>query len=189
MIDPITLLTLLRQSVRLKWLPRTGWLLRGVADPESVAEHSWGVALLALFLADAVDEPLERDKLLTIALIHDLPEAVLSDIPTPAAQFFPPTAKREAEEAVLTDLLAPLSEAERLLGWWREFEEGSSPEGRLVQDADRLEMLLQALMYEESRGARLDEFWEWPFQRPLHFAASRALLEALEGQRMNRSAD
>ena len=62
---------------RLKAVPRLGWALRGVATPESVAEHTIGVGFVALALAEEIAEPVDRGKLLTIALIHDLAEAVL----------------------------------------------------------------------------------------------------------------
>jgi len=178
-VDPEEALGFLLQAARLKWVPRIGWLLRGVSDPESVAEHAWGVALLALALSEGVEGPLDRGKLLTIALLHDLPEAALSDIPTPALRYLPPQAKRRAEQAAMADLLAPFPEADRLLEWWYEFEEASSPEGRLVRDADRLEMLLQAHLYEQSRGCLLDEFWEGQGERPFHFPASQALYDTL----------
>ena len=178
-MDPDAVLGLLRQAARLKWVPRAGWLMRGVADPESVAEHAWGVALMALVLAEGVEEPLDRGKLLAIALIHDLPEAVLSDIPSPALRHLPARAKREAEEGGLSELLAPLPEARRLREWWREFEEGSSPEGRLVRDADRLEMLLQAALYEETRGAQLEEFWPSDQECSFFFSFSQAIYQAL----------
>ncbi|MEX2314675.1 MAG: HD domain-containing protein, partial [Thermomicrobiales bacterium] len=69
------------QALQLKRLRRTGWLDRGVAGPESVADHSWGVALLAWLLAR--DQPgLDRERVLLLGLVHDLPEAVAGD-PTP----------------------------------------------------------------------------------------------------------
>lgn len=179
MTDAGQVLELLLQAARLKWVPRSGWLMRGVPDPESVAEHSWGTAFLALVLSASVDEPLDRGKLLTIALLHDLPEAVLSDVPTPATPYFPPAAKREAEGRVLADLFAGLPGDEPWLACWEEFEAGSTPEGRLVQDVDRLEMLLQAYLYETNRGSRLAEFWQGQSQRSFHFAVSQAVYCAL----------
>ncbi|HIE38351.1 MAG TPA: HD domain-containing protein [Anaerolineae bacterium] len=184
-MDPDAVLDFLRQTIRLKWVVRTGWMMRGVADPESVAEHAWGVALVALVLAEGVEEPLDREKLLTIALLHDLPEAVLSDIPMPALRHLPQGVKRRAEEEALARMLVPLPGARRLREWWQEYEEGSSPEGRLVRDADRLEMLLQAALYEETRGARLEEFWsasrEFVFFFPLSQALYRALVQTRAG--------
>jgi len=175
------ILDLLLRSARLKWVTRSGWQMRGVPDAESVADHSWGVAWLALVLADLADEPLDRGRLLALALTHDLAEVVLSDIPNPALRYLPGGAKRQAEEGVLADLLAPLPSRERLLEGWREFEMSASPEGRLVRDADRLAMLIQAFLYETAQGARLDEFWD--DQGDFSFAVAQDLYQALRARR------
>lgn len=185
-MSPETLLAFLRTALGLKRVPRTGWLLRGLVDVESVAEHTWGVALIVLALAPEVEGPLDREKALVIALVHDLPERSLSDIPSPALAHLPPEAKREAEEAALSEIVRGLPGGDRLRVWWREFEEGSTPEGRLVRDADRLEMLLQAYLYEESRGVRLDDFWANQEGRPFHFSTSQAVYEALVRARAAR---
>ncbi len=178
-VKPEVVLAFLQAALGLKWVPRTGWLLRGLADVESVADHSWGVAMVVLALAPHVEEPLDRGRALTIALVHDLPERLLSDIPSPALAHLPPEAKRTAAEEALRALLGGLPDGPRLRERWREFEEASTPEGRLVRDADRLEMLLQAYLYETSRGGRLDDFWEGQAGRPFYFPASQELYEAL----------
>jgi putative hydrolases of HD superfamily len=65
-------------AIRLKKLRRQGWIDRGVNDPESTADHSWAVALLAWLLVH--DRPeLDRDRVLLLGLVHDLPEAVAGD--------------------------------------------------------------------------------------------------------------
>lgn len=177
------LLDLLLQSAQLKWVTRSGWQMRGVSDPESVAEHAWGVAWLALLLADLVEEPLDRHKLLALALFHDLPEVVLSDIPAPALHYLGAGAKQEAEERILAEMLAPVPSGERWLAWWREYEAFDSPEGRLVRDADRLELLIQAYLYEKARSIRLDEFWDDPSAQ-FSFAAAQRIYEALCTRRL-----
>src|SRR4051794_15354555 len=64
---------------RLKEIPRTGWLDRGILaeETESVADHSYGVALLAWLLAP---DALDRGRVVELALIHDLAEAVVGDV-------------------------------------------------------------------------------------------------------------
>ncbi len=186
-MDPEIVLSFLYTALGLKRVPRTGWLLRGLTDVESVAEHAWGVALVVLALASESEGPLDREKALIIALIHDLPERSLSDIPSPALAHLPPEAKREAEETALAEILRGLPDDAQLRAWWWEFEEASTPEGRLVRDADRLEMLFQAYLYEESRGVRLDDFWANQANRPFHFPAAQAVYEALVRARATRS--
>jgi putative hydrolase of HD superfamily len=196
-MDTSAVLQLLLDAHRLKHVPRTGWVIRGVADAESVADHSFGVAFISLILAETsarasgepqpnpsveplIDHPLDRAKLLTIALLHDLPESVFSDIPTPATDHFPPGTKRRAETAVLSELLHRLPCAEQWHAWWQEFVDGTSMEGRLVRDADQLDMLIQAHVYEQTTGNRwLEEFWPSPEASPFESTAAQALYEEL----------
>ena len=175
-----TALQLLLNAHRLKRLPRTGWVMRGVPGAESIADHSYGVAFISLLLAQMVDQQVDQAKLLTIALIHDLPESVIGDLPTPAAVHFPPGAKRAAETGALDALLGNLPCAAQWRSWWQEFEEGTSIEGRLVRDADRLDMLVQAHVYEQTTGNRgLDEFWPASEETPFELPATQALYREL----------
>src|SRR5688572_9171808 len=90
------LLALSTQVVTLKLLPRTGWLQRGVPNAESVAEHTFGVAALALLIGDTI-VGIDRGKLLTIAMLHDMAEALLSDLPASARRFIGAERKHDAE--------------------------------------------------------------------------------------------
>ena len=67
------LLTLLQ----LKDIDRTGWVRAGVENPESVAAHSWGMAVLALRLCP---EQLDLSKVLSMCLVHDIAEIVVGDL-------------------------------------------------------------------------------------------------------------
>src|SRR5690606_5214441 len=92
-------LTLAEAAFRLKDEARGGWLLRGVRDPESVAAHSWGTALLCLLYAD--DAGVDRDRAMVMALVHDLAEARTGDVVARAD-----AADREVSEAVKATLEA-----------------------------------------------------------------------------------
>jgi 5'-deoxynucleotidase YfbR-like HD superfamily hydrolase len=116
-------------------LPRTGWLLRGVSPCESIADHSFGVALVALLLTDALREAGEQvdgERVLRMAILHDAPEARTGDIPMPSK-----TAELESAidllEARLAGELRPGSPAD-----WSEAERGESgsPRGRLLTSCD-----------------------------------------------------
>jgi putative hydrolase of HD superfamily len=171
---------LLITAHRLKRTRRTGWVMRGVPEAESVADHCFGVAFISLVLAEMEEHPLDIGKLLTIALLHDLPESIVGDLPSPAAARFPPGAKQQAEKAVLDELLHGLDCAEQWRSYWQEFEDGTSIEGQLVRDADRLDMLLQAYIYEQTTGNRwLEEFWPPPGNSPFRFLAAKRLYEKL----------
>lgn len=155
-----SLVDLLVEAATLKRMPRTGWLMRGVPHVESVAEHSFGVAFVALALAEVLPEELDREKVLIMALLHDLAEVRLTDLPMSAAQLIPAEVKSQAEATAIADLLAPLPTAGRFAALWQQFEEAASPEGRLVRDADKLEMMVQCLHYERAGSRGLDEFWQ-----------------------------
>ena len=76
------LLTTLLGAYRLKDEARSGWVLRGVERPESVAAHSWGTALLCLIFAG--EAGVDRGRALAIATAHDVAEAEIGDIPARA---------------------------------------------------------------------------------------------------------
>ena len=182
------LVTLLLETAMLKWIVRSGWRMRGVADPESVAEHSYGVAFVALAMADAMRDDaggtaVDLGRLLSIALLHDLTEARLTDLPASAVRLLGGEAKREAEETALQTLLEPLPSRELLEGLWFEFEDASSPEGRLVRDADKVEMMVQCLRYELAGSRGLEEFWLAMDRHPWHYSLSAQLYAQLRALR------
>jgi putative hydrolase of HD superfamily len=142
----------------LKLLPRIGWLQRGLRDTESIAEHSFSVAALALLVGNMYPQ-LDQGKLLSIALIHDISEALVGDLPASARRLFGAEAKHAAERLALEELVGDLQQASDYVSLWVEYAQGSSPEARLVKALDRLELLAQALAYEQAGSRSLDEFW------------------------------
>lgn len=173
---------------RLKRVPRTGWLLRGVApgEVESVAAHTCGVGLVALALADLLDEPIDKGRLLSICLLHDLAETVLGDWPGPAHRYLAPGVKYEAERLALRNVLAGLPFADDWQALWQEFEGGTSVEARLARDADRLDLLLQAAAYEAAGRLGLDEFFAGAAGQSWEFAESAELSAALLSEQGRR---
>jgi putative hydrolase of HD superfamily len=143
---------------RLAALPRTGWLLRGVADPESIAEHSFGVCVVAMLLVDdlrARGTTVDGEKVLRMAIVHDAAEAFTGDIPMPAKTDELSKALDEAEGKLLERTLPPAE-----LALWREVEDGATLEARIVKAADKIQMLVKALTYEQQRRGQLTEFWQ-----------------------------
>jgi putative hydrolase of HD superfamily len=177
------ILGFLRQAMRLKLIPRLGWALRGIPAPESVAEHIYGVMLLSLVLVDEIKEEIDKTRLLGIALIHDLAECVLGDLPAPALGYLPPEVKKMAEARAVRNLVSTLSHPEEWLGYLQEYEESQTTASRLVRDADRLDMLLQALTYEEAGHRGLGEFWQQAKTYSWAFSASQRLYNTLIAER------
>ncbi|WP_456423650.1 HD domain-containing protein [Thermococcus sp.] len=153
------MLDLLIELGNLKRLPRTGWLLRGVPNPESIADHSYRVALITLFLADELKKrgvEVNVERALKIALLHDIGEARITDVPKTAQHYLD---KGKAERRAVMELLLASPMPGEYFKLWREYEEETSLEGKLVKFADRLEMLIQAFEYEKAGFQNLDEFW------------------------------
>ncbi|MEZ5331766.1 MAG: HD domain-containing protein [Thermoanaerobaculia bacterium] len=151
-----SVLDLLLESEHFDRIPRVGFLQRGVADPESVPEHSWHVALLVWALAVEVEE-IDLGRALELALIHDLAELRIGDLPHVAGGYLGAETKHAAERRALQDLLAPLPEARRRRA--EEYQDGTSVEARFVKACDGLQLLIKALAYEHGGHAGLDEFW------------------------------
>ncbi len=148
------------EAGKLKRLPRTGWLLHGISSPESIADHTFRVALITLFLVDelkAKDVDINAERALKIAILHDLAEARITDIPLDAQHYID---KKRAEKKAMMEMLLTAGEVGReYFKLFEEYEEESSLEGRLVKFADRIEMLIQAYEYEKAGFSDLDEFW------------------------------
>ncbi len=75
--------------------PRSGWLLAGVRDPESVAEHSHRAAVLAYIIATM--EGADPHRACTLAVFHDLPETRTTDLHS-VAKRERPSAGREGPD-------------------------------------------------------------------------------------------
>ena len=185
-MDTAPIIALLEYGIQLKQMPRTGWVQRGVPQAENVAAHSYGVILTAWALAHYVPEPIDLGRLLALATLHDLPEALTSDIPTPVKEFFPATVraglKTDIERAALQTMLRDTPFAAPWQQLWEELQASLTPEARLVHDADKLDMYLQALTYEEQIGnRRLGEFWVEP--PAFFFDSSQAIYAALRARR------
>jgi putative hydrolases of HD superfamily len=135
-------LAFLLEADRLKTVERRTLLTDG-SRRENSAEHSWHLALMALLFAEYAPGEVDRARLLTLLLVHDLVEIDAGDAYSydPAAQ----VGKQEREERAARRLfgLLPADQAAAVLGWWREFEEAATPEARFAQALDRLQPVLQ----------------------------------------------
>jgi putative hydrolase of HD superfamily len=192
----------------LKSLKRAGWIDRGVPVElaESVAEHSFQTALIA-WLAASDDPTLDRDRVLKLALVHDLPEALMGDMTPYAANEVPdgsadPVArhaflnrrqtrsaarsaeKRAAESEATSTLLGFLQGNARheLAALFREIDEGSTAEARFVKQADKLETWLQSKAYGWVDGNRPMASFEIEVNEVLNHPALIALRDAEQSE-------
>ncbi len=187
-LEPI--LSFAYQAAALKDVARAGWVLRGVQDPESVADHTFGTALLCLLYAP--EAGVDPDRAVAIALAHDVAEAVTGDFVARAAatdRDVDETVKSSAERAAIEALVPPAAGAVKAL--WSEYEVRSTPEALFVRDMNLLDMCLQALRYEAERRydpsrhvpsagghTHLDEFFASALPR-LTTSVGRRLCEAV----------
>jgi len=143
---------------KLKRIPRTGWVEAGVRQPESVADHTFRTSILCMIYSDL--EGLDELKLLRMALIHDLPEAIMGDL-TPSKK----TAEMEAKEDTAINqilCLLPMKQREKYMSIWNEYKKRETKEAKALRQLEKLEMALQAKEYEKtgSAGQNLKRFFK-----------------------------
>jgi putative hydrolase of HD superfamily len=107
---------------------------------ESVAEHSWRLALMAYWLRDEFPE-LDVDRVIRMCLIHDLGEAFTGDIPS----FLKTGADEAREEDLLFAWVRTLPEpfAGEMAALYREMAARETPEAKLFKALDNLEAVIE----------------------------------------------
>ncbi|KAH0463796.1 hypothetical protein IEQ34_006582 [Dendrobium chrysotoxum] len=143
---------------RLKTTKRKGWVNHGIKGAESIADHMYRMALMALIAGDLPS--VNRERCIKIAIVHDIAEAIVGDI-TPS-DGVPKAEKSRLEQSALNEMCEILGggiRADEIKELWAEYENNSSTEASLVKDFDKVEMILQALEYEMAHGKVLDEFF------------------------------
>ena len=150
-------ISFLQKAGRLKGLSRKGWIARKVPNPESVADHSFRTAVMALLLAKKCGY--DEDKCVKMALLHDLAEAIVGDI-TPSQM--PASRKMKAENSAAAMLFKNEAGLRRI---WQEYSAQKSPEARFVYELDKLEMMMQASEYENRHRIDLGEFFRYSNDR------------------------
>ena len=129
----------------LKKIPRTGWTTKlGINSPESVADHTFSMSILAMVFADM--EKLDTQKVLKMSLLHDIAESITGDL-TPDEII--KSEKIDLENKTVNKILSNLPQdlANNYHEIWKEYNENSTKEAKLVHDVDKLEMMIQGLRY------------------------------------------
>jgi len=156
------LINLAMQFGILKRTVRTGWKKKGIKDPESVAEHSYRVSILAMILAPYLD--VDRNRLVKMALFHDLGESRIGDLIWEKGTHVIGSQKdkHEDEGHAVKEILKIDKDFDEYFKVWNEFENQKTKEATIVKQLDKLEMSMQALEYEKEGypAKALDEFWE-----------------------------
>lgn len=161
------------QTVRkLKDIKRSGWIERGVKNPESVSDHSFMVAILCLIMSKG---GIDKNKAVKMALVHDLAESEVGDImkrshfngELPAGwegRILTKVEKDEKEKNVIEKIISnlPKDVSREIFDLWKEYEERKTKEALFVKDIDVLERVFQALDYHNKQNYEktLEVFWD-----------------------------
>lgn len=166
---PTNMIQFLEFVGRLKHIKRTGWVLRNVQQPETIAGHMYRMAIIT-FLLDGKDN-ISKSRCMELALVHDLAECIVGDI-TPYCGVDPDEKHRREDEAMieLAKLAGP--NGNYLYDLYKEYESQKTPESQLVKELDRFDMVMQAFEYEKRNESpnTLQEFFDstaGKFKHPL----------------------
>ncbi len=122
----------------------------GVGD---LADHHFRVLWLALVIAAREKADVNTEKMMKMALVHDIAESRTGDVDYLARQYVV-----RNEDLGLTDMLEGTSLQAEFLGLYREYETRSCLEAQIVKDADNLDVDME-LREQESRGHQLPTIW------------------------------
>lgn len=145
---------------RSKSILRSGWIREGIKDSESVAEHSFRLTVLTMILADQLG--LDKEKLIKMAIIHDLGEVVTGDIVWSRGKFIDikkRTEKENLEKEGIEKVFKVIEKSKEYVKIFEEMIDRESQEAKIFWQLDKLEMALQALEYERNQNKNLDEFF------------------------------
>jgi len=185
-VDIPAIVDLALQVDRLEALPRIGYVMRGVGRPESVAAHVYGVVFWTMILADHV-AGVDANKAMRMAILHELGEVKLGDVPKIAEAYLPPGAKDSAEGKIVAELVAQLgATGKNYLELFHDFQQLRSLEARVVAAADKLQMMLKVLRYEMDGHRGVAGFWNFePNFRDQDLPQVRALFSEIRRRRPN----
>ena len=171
---------------KLKNMPRQGWVIRNIKNPESIAEHTFRAAIMAWFLGAEKNYNFNIEKIIKMALIHDL---YLCEIHTGDITFYDsvlPRDKKKLQELVKTwprfsnekrkilveqkfkkekqvlDKIIknlPPKLKDEVNNLWMDYQKGLSKEGRFFKQINKLENFLQALEYWKKYKKPLQDSW------------------------------
>jgi len=152
-------LEFLDDLIRLKLIPRSGWISYRISkhDIESVAAHSYSVAAIALTVSEMIrlkNPKIHVEKIVRMALLHDLSESLTFDISKAYLQYLGKRGSRlktTLERKAVSKILSGLQNEQLERNFKSSIEEynaSQSIEARIVHSADAVDLLLQILEYQ-----------------------------------------
>jgi putative hydrolase of HD superfamily len=158
----------------LKRTPRSGWQFLG-AGSESVAEHVFRAAMIAFVLA-RMEDSIDPDHVLRLALVHDLPEARTGDLNYVNQKYVTADEARAGD-----DMSADLPFADELRNLLAEYRDEQTPESIVAHDADQLEMLLELKEHLDNGIPGADDWTPFVLRRLRTENAQRLAQRILDG--------
>ena len=150
---------------QLKFTRRSGWIERKIADGESVTDHTQSAYLIGLYFLPErwiQDKAYSKEKILNMLLIHDLSEAITGDLL--------PEQRNEGVSRIESSIykqigmlgtypdVAPLHMIDDL---WTEFEHKRSINSLIAKEIDRLENLIQLIIYNRKPEYKIPDYATW----------------------------
>lgn len=161
-------------------LKRTGWVQRGVTNPESVKEHTEALIALAKKLSPLLTAA-ETDGLVDMLEVHDWPEAIHGDEVilelNPDDRKALKEVKFENERRALEQICTDIPNGEAIMARWLRFEHADDPAAEFARQLDKYQAVEKALEYEQEQGIALfNEFLTYS----IHFIHHPVLLHRIE---------
>ena len=137
-----------QKVLELKNIPRQGWKDKlDMDNVESVADHSYSMSIMAMIISDL--ENYDSEKILKMVLLHDLAESKIGDFtPGQISKDEKEKIENQAFHEIIENLPTRISSEYAEI--WKEYQNKSSKESLFVHQIDRLEMALQAKIYQKS---------------------------------------
>lgn len=148
--DLVGRLEFIREAERLKNVLRSGHTSSG--RPESTAEHTWRLCLLAITFQDLL-APLNFERVLKLCIVHDLGEAISGDIPATMQALDADKSENERRDLILLSNSLPSHVQTNLLALWEEYEAAATSEAKVVKALDKIETITQ-----HNQGANPPDF-------------------------------
>jgi putative hydrolase of HD superfamily len=155
----VPLVNFLHEAGMLAEIPRSGFAFLG-SGKQSVAEHSYRVALTAHVLASLFSQKIDKYKLMMLCLLHDLPESRIGDLNYVQKKYVTAHTQKALNDIEKDSVLGP-----EVVSWIKEYEEGNTLEAKLAHDADQLELLLMLKQEEEKGNERAAEWYKNAIKR------------------------
>lgn len=159
------------EAATLKRLRRTGWQILG-GNEESVAEHSYMVAVISFLLAIRLKADIK--KVLVTALFHDFSEARTGDVYKLADLYV-----KADENKAMKDALDGLPDSKELINAVNEYEKKETQESKIVHDSDTLALCIELKQLMENGNIHAGEWFEANIES-LRLEVSRKLAQELK---------